>query len=742
MTTPLNRIGVQLLAVVLVQIAFVATTWAQVLEEIIVVAQKREQNLQEIPISISVFSGDAVRELGWLSNEDVASHTPGLIGTSFSGDSTVSIFAIRGVGQNDFADHQEAPVAVYVDGAYVGFTGAAGIQMFDLERVEVLRGPQGTLFGRNATGGLMHLISKRPTQDFESYVDLTVGDFNQIRVEGAISGPFSDTVRGRLSILSDQADGYFENLSGPDMRDRDYLNVRAQLEFSPSETFDGLISVWSNQTNKIFGGTYDFRTSFMELGDMPTDWQGSPDATPEPNLGDLNPIGVNEKDALGTTITLNFKAQNFEVTSITDFGDFEKFFREDSDGNPSRTLEYEAGQDATQFSQELRLSGETEKMRWVTGLYYVNLDGDYFSDLNLPTFGGAAVNNYSLETKSSSLFGQLEYDLSDRATVTAGVRWIKDEKDYSLLSVCVLSDTLAPGESFLPGFPANDCALFTSGDPMNPLVVEAGLLSLSRDDSDYAGNLNFKFQANDNTLLYAGLSRGMKGGGYTAPLDGFLTPDEIVYEPEILTSFEVGLKSTFLDGKARLNATVFNYDYEGYQAFIFQGVTSQVRNQDADISGGEIELFVTPSEGLQLMFGLSVLDATVKDVELSPGVFADQQMITAPDLTVNFMLRKEWAIGTDAHFNIQVDGEYVDEQQYNTTNSNLTLGDDYTVLNARIGYGKSHGGNAWDVSLFAKNLTDEVYLTYAFDLAAFFGYSLLIHAPPRWVGAQFRYRWQ
>lgn len=738
----LKRTTTNCLAVLLAQSILVATPSAQELEEIVVVAQKREQNLQEIPISITAVSGEMVRDLGWLSAEEIGKQTPGLIGTSFSGDSTVSIFSIRGVAQNDFGDHQEAPTAVYVDGVYIGFTGAAGVQMFDLERVEVLRGPQGTLFGRNATGGLIHLISKRPTDQFESYIDLTVGDFDQLRVEGAISGPFSDTVRGRLSVLSDQADGYFENLSGKDARDRDYLNIRAQLEFAPSDSFSGLISIWSNTTNDIVGGAYDFRTSFVELGDSPTDFQGSPDSTPGPNDGDLNPQGNNDKDALGATVTLDFDTGNYKITSITDFGDFEKFYEEDSDGNASRSLEYVATQDGTQFSQEFRVSGETDRSRWVAGVYYLNLDGDYFTDLNAPTFGGAAIQTYSLETKSWSVFGHIEFDLTDRTTLTAGGRWISDEKDYSLLSVCQPVDTLAPGDVFLPGFPPNDCALFTSGDPTNPLVIEAGQINLSRDDSDFAAVLSLSHQVSDDLMLYASFDRGMKGGGFTAPLDGFLTVPEIIYEPEILTSFEVGVKSTFAGGKARLNASAFTYDYKDYQGFVFQGLTAQVRNQDAEINGGEIELEVTPAEGLLLGLGVSVLDATVEEVELSPGVFADQQMIAAPDLSVNAFARKTWDVGANGKFRIQVDGQYLDEQQYNTTNSPLTLGEDYTLWNARLGYGQSNDASEWDISLFANNVFDEVHTTYLFDLSAFFGYSLLIHGPPRWVGAQFRYSWK
>lgn len=734
------------LSAVLIGVGMAAPAYAQLLEEIVVTAQKREQNLQDVSISVTAFSGEAVRDFGWTSNEEIAAHTPGLIGTSFSGDSTVSLFAIRGVGQNDFADHQEAPSAVYVDGAYVGFTGAAGIQMFDLDRVEVLRGPQGTLFGRNATGGLIHLISKRPTQEFEAYADITVAEYEQFRFEGALSGPLAENLSGRLSVMKDDSDGYFDNITGKDARDRDFLNVRAQLEYSPTEWANAHVSLWSNRTDDIVGGAYDFRTSFVTLGDSPTDYQGSPDATPGANDGALDPLGSNDKEAYGITGTVMLEAERFSVTSITDYADFKKFYEEDSDGNPARSLEYFADQDSTQFSQEIRVNGESERTRWVAGFYFLNLDGDYFTDLNAPTFGGAEINTYTLETNSWSIFGQVEYDFAAQMTLVAGLRWVTDEKDYELHAHCQPVDTLPVGAVFLEGFPANDCALFTSGDPASPLATEFKALTgepvrLDRKDEDVAANVRLNYRVNDDVLLYAGFSRGMKGGGFTAPLDGFLTVPELIYEPEILHSYEVGFKSTLLGGKARLNASAFYYDYMDYQAFVFQGLTTQVRNQDAEVYGGEFELFVSPGDNLELAFGGSFLDATVKDVELSPGVFADQQMITAPDVTLNFLGKYTWTVA-DGSLAVQVDGIYVDKQQYNTTNSPLTLGDDYTLWNARAGYSQVHGANEWEVSVFVKNLADEEYFTYLFDLSAFFGYSLLIYGPPRWVGAQFRYNWR
>ncbi len=732
------------LAIALITTANVVPAQSAVLEEVVVTAQKREQNLQDVGVSVSAFTGDQTRALGWNSSEDLAAQTPGLIATSFSGDSSVSLFSLRGVGQNDFADHQEAPSAMYVDGVYIASTGAAGFQMFDLDRVEVLRGPQGTLFGRNATGGLVHIINNKPTEEFEAYMDVTLADYNQRRFEGAISGRLTDNLLGRFSFLTDNADGYFKNTNGADVRDRDLSSWRGQLEYRPSEDVSINFAAWGNEVDKNKAGAYDFRVSHATLGDAATDYQGTPDDSPKPNEGAQNPLGEIDKDSRGYTATITVDTDAFTITSITDYQQLEKYYLEDSDGNMSRSLEYYSNQDSSQFSQEIRLNGQTDRMKWVAGMYYLNIDGDYDSQIAMPTFGGATNNEFTLETKSWSVFGQVEYDLTDDLMLTAGLRWVDDKKEFNINSYCTPVETLPAGGFFNgdPAFGPNDCSWFSSFDPSSPVIVELGEeVKLDRHDEDVSGKFQLDYRLSSDALLYAGVSRGMKGGGYTAPLDGFLPVEELSFEPEVLLSYEAGVKSIWMDGRARLNASVFYYDYSDYQGFVFQGLTSVVRNHDATISGAEVEFYVSPAEGWDVSLGVSVLDATVEDVEVAPGLIKDQDMITAPDLTANMLVRKSWQFA-EGDFALQIDGQYVGEQQYNTTNSVLTQGDSYSIWNARASYTRDHGENSWEISAFAKNFGDEEYMTYAFDLADFFGYTLQVYGPPRWVGAQVQYRWK
>ena len=217
------------------------TAHAVVLEEVIVTAQKREQSIQDVGISITAFSGEQIKQLGFTSTQEIDQQTPGLMVTDY-GNGVTTVFTVRGSSQLDFADHQEPPVAVYLDGAYNSYLSGVGFMFYDLERIEVLRGPQGTLFGRNATGGLVQLITAKPTREFEAYVELTGGEYGKRRFEGAVSGPITDTVSGRLSLFFDHDDGFIENRIGDDLLNTDNQSGRAQLLFEPNEDVSLLIS--------------------------------------------------------------------------------------------------------------------------------------------------------------------------------------------------------------------------------------------------------------------------------------------------------------------------------------------------------------------------------------------------------------------------------------------------------------------------------------------------------------------
>ncbi|MEM6485136.1 MAG: TonB-dependent receptor [Pseudomonadota bacterium] len=707
---------------------------AQVLEEILVTAQKREQNLQDVGIAVTAFSGDQVEQLGWRNAEQVAAQTPGLVATSYNGANTISLFSIRGVAQTDFNDHQEAPTVVYTDGVYIAQTSAAGAAMFDTERVEVLKGPQGTLYGRNATGGLVHLISRRPTDTLEGYVDAEVSEFSTTRLTGVVSGPISDSVRGRLSVMKQDSDGYYENRLGPDLRSLDATNVRLQLEADIGERLSAhWVASWGEADYGAAAYTHRVATLGADgggvFGGADTDFGGY--MNNDFYSGDFSDAGPNDAEGWLSALTLEYElSDNMTLVSITGLQNNEKTYQEDSDSSPAVFGNFGTEQDADTFTQEVRIDGTSDSLNWTVGGYYLEIEGDYRAFFQFPDYFGYGTlpnNVYDLETTSWAVFGQVEYEISDTLSFTAGLRWTEDEKDFNTNASCI--DTTE-----LDG--CNDFGLVQGSVQTEPTVVDLSPLSLSRDDSDYTGKLQLDWRPAEDVLVYASLNRGMKAGGFLGSIDGATTLPDLSFEDEILTTYEAGLKMTFWDNRARLNASAFYYDYSDYQAFVFQGITSVIRNNDAEITGAEIELTLQPANGLDLLFGASFLDAVVQDVDRGAGDIRDQDMVLAPDITLNFLGRKAWDLGGNGTLALQIDGQYVDEQQFNTINSEAASNESYSLWNARLVYEPTDN---WSAELFVNNVTDEEYWTYGFDLALFFGSAILAVGEPRWAGASVRY---
>lgn len=726
------------------------------LDEIVVTAQKREQSVQDVGIAISAFSGDQIEQLGWRDSEAIATQTPGLIATSFSGGSSTGLFSIRGISQNDFADHQEAPSAVYVDGVYLATTSQTTSELFDVDRVEVLKGPQGTLFGRNATGGLVHIINKAPTEEFEGYGEVTVAEFNQIRVEGALSGPITDRVRARLSFLTDNADGYFENLNegvqpardnafggfpaasedgAEDFRGRDHQNVRAQIDFDVADNAILGFTLNYGVVDNI-GNAYDTVPTPAGVIDLTTtDFFGTP-VIPEVNAEAPNIRGFVDKETISYTGDFNYEADSFNLVAIVNYSNSEKTYQEDDDGGPFNVATFGTDQDVDTITGEIRVDGQRDALTWQGGYYFLNIDGDYFSTFQFPAVTGAGGPgvfdgfgygidlDYTLETTAHALFGQIEYDFTDAFRVILGGRWTSDNKDYSILGSCVNDPDPAVA-------PNTTCEDFILG---GGFLIDEGLTDLELNDDFFTWKAQLEYTPAENLLIYAGYNRGVKAGSFTAPLDGFLAVDELAFEPEKLDAYEVGVKSDFFDNRLRVNASAFYYDYTDYQGFVFVGLASVVRNFDAEMYGGELEVIAAPGDGWDIRAGLSLLDATVLDVEVAPDTFVDQDFVLAPDVTANWLIRKEFAVLEDDYLAFQFDGFYTGEQSYNTINGPLVTGDDYTLMNASVSYGFQVGNTDAEAMLFVRNLANAENQTYAFDLSAFFGNTIQVFGPPRIIG--------
>lgn len=773
MTLSVNGFRRKVLSTSVSLLLFPAMVNAAVLEETIVTAQKREQNLQDVGISVTAFSNDQIKNLGFTNTTDIVHQTPSLSLYEFS--PTLTVYNLRGVSQNSFADSLEAPVAVYVDGAYVSSMGALNGQLFDIERVEVLRGPQGTLYGRNATGGLIHYISQAPTEQFEAYGELTIGNYDLVEVSGSVSGPLGESVRGRLAAKYTEQDGYLEwqrseDSSGDlqvheDIRDsygKNAIALKAALEFDVS---DSVLATW--------------RINYSEDDDVPSGAYVRSVAAPDPETGlgvyveesdepfefNADIEGFFDRDLLSTTLQFDVEvSDSIEFVSITNYMDMDKSYGEDTEGlasgfpaavfdtfyvdnegQPITVQSFFPGQPAgadlpvfnfrtdqqfSQISQEFRFSGDTDSLLWQAGFYYLDIDTENEAEVyGLAAWwtGGPASNfqpsqraatNWDVTTETWSVFGQVEFLLTDNLTLTTGLRWTEDEKEndfysrYETKDGVVLQEEVDTGTSF----------------PIQPVCYSDRIDDRCQDDerdrdaqddySDWAGKIQLDWNINEDILAYFGVSKGIKGGNWSAPafpdainLGGI---DRLAHDEETLYAYEGGVKSTLLDGLIRINVAAFYYDYQDYQAFSLINFNQNISNNDAEITGAELEVFASPWEGWDFMLGAAFLDTDVEGVETPNGTIIDTEMPQAPEFSANGLARYEFPVSSGS-VAAQIDFTYTGGHWMEVTNAPVDDEDSYFLANARLSYYSSE--RQWRVAAWVKNIGNEEYRIYALDVA-------------------------
>lgn len=700
---------------------------AAVLEEVVVTAQKREQNLQEVGISVTAFSGDQLKELGVTNTTEITQQIPGMQLQTFT--AAFTIINLRGISQNNFQDNLEAPVAVYIDGAYVPSMNAINGQLFDVERVEVLRGPQGTLFGRNTTGGLVHYITHGAEEsELNGYLELSVGEFEMRAFEGAIGGALTDRVRGRLAARWLENDGYVESQT-PGIRDAhgaDGYTVRGALQIDFSENLMMDLRVNHAEDKDVPSGSYSINFAGFDLATglgIPAPGRLTDKLEHASSLE-----GSFDRDSTSITATLNWSpADGYEFVSITNYLDLDKVYVEDAGGGLF-FFPYVVPTKFESFSQEFRLSGERDRLRWQTGVYYLDMSSDTNQSVaGVAILSGAGATTDSafaetvsrLDSENWSIFGQVEYDLSERLTLIAGLRHSDDDKSIDFTQFYQEPDA--------------SIARFQTFD-----IAAVGIPGIDQIDyQDYAARLQLNYTTDQGTLIYASVNRGIKGGNWSIdPLGtvAAINPANLKHEEEILYSYEVGIKTDLSDW-ARLNVSAFYYDYEDYQAFSLIGLTPQVANSDASASGGEVELTLNPTAGLDLLFGLSMLDSEVDAVPDVFGGTAKADFPNAPELSFNFLARYEWPLA-GGKMAAQIDGVWNDEQFIEATNSAISAEDAYTVWNARLSY--TGAGDQWKITAWVKNAGDEEYRLYDLDLGLL-GIGEEVYAPPRWYGVNISY---
>lgn len=728
---------------------------ADVLEEVIVTATKRQESIQDVPLSVSALSGDQIDALQLSDMTEITQQIPNLQLNAWSPQLT--IFNIRGVSQNNFVDNLEAPIAVYHDDAYIASLNAVSGQMFDMERIEVLRGPQGTLFGRNATGGLIHYISRgADDEEFNGFARVVGASYDRLAIEGAIGGSLSSSVRGRLAFRYEEAEGYIDpDTSIPPVDNQaiggaDGFAIRGTLQVDFSDTLQGDFIAKYNKDDQVPTGGYVFENCEFDASSFcPVDDNGRAITIPGVVSGDEH---LHQNDTRGfldrETYNLTAKfVKEFgdanEFVSITNYMDMDKTYLEDGDAFPVPIVVFGQAAEVSQFSQEFRFSGTSDRTRWQVGLYYMDYQFDGLGttigapniDLSFSLadagiigapvvgdgnpFDGRSDRRTDLSVVNASVFGQVDFDLNDAWTLIAGLRYSDDTKEIDWTAFFTSDQDPDP--------------ILYAATASNPNSGAATILNFFSDDKinydDIAARLALQWSFSDSSQAFVSYNRGIKGGNWT--LSSAVSPSRFQHKEEVLNAYEIGIKSDVSD-KFRVNATLYYYDYEDYQTFVAipPGAVSpnpQVGNSDATAAGGEIELFITPAPDWDIMLGASLADSEVEQVEAGANPIINAEFPNAPNTSVNYLLRWSPTVG-QGELMAQVDGAYYGDQFLEVTNGLGTIQDAYNVTNVRLGWRNDRFG----ASIWSKNVFDERYKAYSLDLGVLG--ATTYYAPPRTVG--------
>jgi iron complex outermembrane receptor protein len=738
------------------------------LGEIVVTAQRREQNIQDVGIAVTPLGSKTLSDLNITNATDIVRAVPSLKMNAYS--SSQVVFNIRGISQNDYGDQQEPPVAVYQDDSYSSSINLASFPVFDLERVETLRGPQGTLFGRNATGGAIQFISRKPSKEFEGYTNLTLGSYNQIIAEAAASGPFSDAVQGRLAFIYEKDDGYMESIVAgtPDRGGADHYALRGRLAWQPSEATDvdlivrymkadketqaGLYSHEPACPNAQFQGIFtpaDVTCEFW-FGEGATDHPGEagtgfrddaiiPSRGGDPwKTAETEPSYV-DREIFGAQVRVDHDFGGATLTSITDYQTSDKFYTEGGDASPVAGVYFFQGSDIDQVSQEFRLAWSAGDHEMVGGVFYMDVSGDYTGKFADPFYGYDPDVAFSQDTTSYAAFFQDEWSFADKWKLIGGLRYWRDSREGAYFASAPDVPGLSPPVTII--FNKNE--IFPNSTDLTDVTVTPS--DADADFDDFTARLELDYRMSDAVLWYLSYNRGSKSGGFTfstgTPYGGTEVDfvNGIPFDPETLNAYEIGMKSTLAGGTTTLNLAAFYYDYQDYQAFSQISQVQTVTNQDAEAQGLEIELNSQPVDGLTLQLGASFMDSTVKDIRLpDQATIVDHDLPQAPPFSANFLARYEFPLGSGS-LSLQGDVQYSDDFCFTTLCAPVEAEDSYMVANARIGY--ASGDGRWEVAAFVNNLTEEEYRVYAFDSSLFAGVVAGVYGKPRWYGltASFRF---
>ena len=738
-----------LFAVSLMLYACPAFLFAQTIEETLVTAQKREESEFDVGIGISRFTGEQLIEQGVNSSTELTKTITSLNLVSPQGELSQTNFFLRGVGLIDYTDANENPIGIYLDNVYRGAIGGLSFQLFDIERVEVLKGPQGILYGRNTSGGLVHYISHKPNRDFEAYLTGRYGDYNQISLEGAAGGSLNKQFLGRLAFATERHDGYITNRIGPDFSAKDSQAVRAQLHWVPEETAydlllnlnyaknDSTVGGWEHQSTKL--DTDGNRT--LPLSQDENYWGtcagcdvlGYRDTDNNSWAGDYDRDGKVYSENSGASLTLNWNLGNTDVVAIGSYQKTRRNQQEDTDSGPT-PLEASFPAKTTEHSQELRIQTNRGRHLWTAGLYFYssNVIADY--DVDASAIGFVKLNTHmDQRTHSNAVFGQHQYQLNEQWQLEMGVRLTREKKtiDYEGFELSGLYQTLTSANliSISPTRPTGTHSFLFNQRTVGDLARHDDLLTTAR--------IGLNYKPAENHLIYTSFSRGAKSAGFnTGFLDESLifasnTASTVPYKGEHINAWEIGSKSIFPEHNAYLKAALFFYDYQDLQAYRFELLNQVIFNTDGRYFGAEAEYQTDLSDQLQFSISATLLNTMVKDIADRFGTLHNRNAVLAPTLSTHSSLSYRWK-AFNGEAKVILSHRYQAETWFDIQNSITAREDGYQVVDLRLQWESANRG--YQLASFVENLLEEEYLVYTSDFTTSFGLNQLGYGKPRWVG--------
>lgn len=662
-------------------------TGASSLEEVVVTATRSgETRLHETPIAVTVVSQDYLNDMVASDIRDLRMVTPGL---TVSSNANLAQISIRGIGSNNVFAGADPSSTIHQDGVYLARPQAGFANFLDVERVEVLRGPQGTLYGRNSVGGTINVISKRPSLDEVSgSVQGTLGNSDFRRFDGYVTGPIAtDKLAVSLAGQYSKKDPMRKNVApgGEDVDDEDVRSVRGQVLWQASETVDFLLrgDYYRDESNMFSGNTLIAPPNNV-----------APIAASI--VGDYNKVSLNapstsDRERYGFSLETNVAlGEIWSLKNLVAYRDNSIAVTADPDATEIDVVRTLLWEDQDQISNELNLVGNYENLDLFFGLFYFEEDIDSKIEVQVRALGISSVFAPLVDTQSWAAFGQAQYALTEKFSVTLGGRYTEETKDWSKLSGIFLTgtDTQLTNTS-----PPDDSAKYTNFTP----------------------KFGLEFKPNEDTMLYGTVSKGFKSGGFN-----MVGATEGGYDPEILWAYEIGLKNRFADGRIFTGLSAFYYDYEDLQvlSFITPGVTDITNAASAEVKGVELEASGQLTESLVIRATLAYLSAEYEDYDGAPvsggggGTFeaSGNALNNAPEWSGSLLAEYSKTFGWGT---VSVTGEYAYQSEvfFSTTNSDLLSQSGYGVANANIGY--TTPDEKVDISLWARNVTDKDYLMSA-----------------------------